>query len=387
MAKGWSSKAIQAEQVFTPRAPISERALFSGRIDQIKAIVDAITQPGCHAVLFGERGVGKTSLANVLASFVQRSRLHVPRVNCDARDTFSTLWKKFFEDLTITETRKGIGFTSTDEDVSRTVLDMLPETLTPDVVRRILEKLSIGNFLVPIFDEFDRIECPETSILMADTIKGLSDYAVDTTVIVIGVAESVDELIKEHQSIERALVQVPMPRMSGEEVSEIINNGLKRLTMRIDESERNNIVYLSQGLPYVTHLLSLNATLAAIARKSKVVKQDDVQQAILASLNNWQQSVKTAYYKATRSPQPGNIFRQVVLACALAGTDEFGFFSAANVRESLRVIVPDRDYGIPHFARHLTQLSGVDRGELLYRTGKKRQFRYRFSGPLIRSSP
>jgi hypothetical protein len=45
------------------------------------------------------------------------------------------------------------------------------------------------------------------------TIKTLSDNAssIKTTLILVGVADSVDELIGEHQSIERAIKQVPMP--------------------------------------------------------------------------------------------------------------------------------------------------------------------------------
>lgn len=56
----------QASAVFTPAVPISSDSLFAGRSTQISKLVDAINQRGQHAVLFGERGVGKTSLANVL---------------------------------------------------------------------------------------------------------------------------------------------------------------------------------------------------------------------------------------------------------------------------------------------------------------------------------
>lgn len=55
--------SMQAGQVFTPGSPVNERDLFSGRIEQIQSVLDAVTQRGYHAVLYGERGVGKTSLA------------------------------------------------------------------------------------------------------------------------------------------------------------------------------------------------------------------------------------------------------------------------------------------------------------------------------------
>ena len=386
MADAKFTLAFRAGQVFTPGAPISEQELFSGRIDQVNKIIDTISQPGYHAILYGERGVGKTSLSNVLSGFMQRvgTSFYFPRVNCDAGDTFTTLWKKLFQDITISETKSGIGFASDDVTVIRSLLEELPESLTPDDIRRSLSRLSGESFLVPIFDEFDRIGEAKTTTLMADTIKCLSDYGVGATIVVIGVADSVDELIEGHQSIERALVQIPMPRMSDDEVAQIIANGLNKLDMKIREPERRAIIDLSQGLPYVAHLLSLHATHSAIDRNSETVQREDLRNGIAKSLENWQQSIKTAYYNATKSQQPGNIFKEVVLACAFAENDDFGYFSAANVRDPLRQIIPDKEYDIPNYARHLKQLSGAERGNLLYRTGKKRGLRYRFHSPLMR---
>ena len=109
--------------------------------------------------------------------------------------------------------------------------------------------------LIVIFDEFDRVKSTEVITAMADTIKALSDNSVNATVLLIGVANSVKELIREHHSIERALVQIPMPRMSDDEIRTIIDKGLARLTMGIDDAAREDLVMFSQGVPYIAHLL------------------------------------------------------------------------------------------------------------------------------------
>lgn len=62
--------SMEASRVFTPAAPIDDRALFAGRTVQVVNVLDAVNQKGQHAIIFGDRGVGKTSLANVLASFL-----------------------------------------------------------------------------------------------------------------------------------------------------------------------------------------------------------------------------------------------------------------------------------------------------------------------------
>ena len=111
--------------------------------------------------------------------------------------------------------------------------------------------------LIVIFDEFDRIKNTEVITAMADTIKALSDNSVNATVLLIGVANSVNESIREHQSIERALVQIPMPRMSDDEIRTIVDKGLARLTMAIDDGAREDLVLFSQGVPYIAHLLCI----------------------------------------------------------------------------------------------------------------------------------
>jgi hypothetical protein len=145
------------------------------------------------------------------------------------------------------------------------------EPLTPDSVRRALQELSTMTKLIVIFDEFDRIKNTEVITAMADTIKALSDNSVNATVLIIGVADSVNDLIREHQSIERALVQIPMPRMSNEEIRSIIDKGLARLTMAIDDDAREDLVIFSQGLPYIAHLLCIFTCRAALASGRKTV--------------------------------------------------------------------------------------------------------------------
>lgn len=60
----WDVLEGEILDVFSPGAPIRERELFSGRLDQISQLLDAVRQNGKHAVIFGDPGVGKTSLAN-----------------------------------------------------------------------------------------------------------------------------------------------------------------------------------------------------------------------------------------------------------------------------------------------------------------------------------
>ena len=352
---------------------------------QVNNILRAVSQRGYHAILYGERGVGKTSLSNVLADFLRDAGQNylLPRVNCDSTDTFSSLWRKALQDMVISKRRQGIGFNAQDIETTQSVIDELPADITPDDVRRTLEELSKGIVLVVIFDEFDRVPDRAVTRAMADTIKALSDYSVNATILLIGVADSIDDLIEEHQSIERAIVQVAMPRMSADETKQIVKNGLARLRMEIDDSSLDEISSLSQGLPYVTHLLALQSVRAALEDKSLSIRNAHVEAGMRNALDQWQQSIKSAYYDATKSQQPDNIFKEVLLACALASMDDLGYFTAAAVRYPLNVITGGH-YDIPNFARHLKEFSEAGRGTILQRVGNVRRLRYRFRSPLMR---
>lgn len=375
--------AFSAGSVFTPGSPVNEKDLFAGRVEQTRNILDAVSQKGYHAVLYGERGVGKTSLSNIVSGMLRNASWIVPRVNCDGTDTFTSLWRKAFKDVSITTNKTGVGFVAKGEVSQNSFDTTLPDVLTPDDIRRALSNFGPGNNILVIFDEFDRLTNKQVAVLMADTIKSLSDYSVNATILLIGVADSVDELIVGHQSVERALIQIPMPRMSREEIEEILLKGFNRIGVGVQDDAMIELISLSQGLPYIAHLLSLHSVKAALNDQRLTVETQDVESGIKAALTQWQQSIVKSYYDATQSSQPGNIYKPVLLACALAETDDLGFFSAASVRTPLRVIT-DRDYDIPNFAQHLKNFSDEGRGGMLQRTGETRRIRYRFTSPLMR---
>jgi Cdc6-like AAA superfamily ATPase len=337
-------------------------------------------------VLYGDRGVGKTSLSNVLVEFLRDvgQDTFVVRVNCDVSDNYGSLWTKALRNVKLSIIRDSIGFTATPVQTTENALDLLPEQIAPDDVRLALEILSKDLNLVIIFDEFDRMRDKLSTTLMADTIKTLSDNAVDATILLIGVADSVDALIGEHQSIERALVQVKLPRMSQAEVEQIVKKGMSKLGLSATRDCLSEITSLSQGLPYVTHLLALHTSRAACSRRSILLTLDDVHRAVLTSVGQWQQSVITTYHKATLSHQPEHLYKEVLAACALAIPDTVGYFTAASVRDALRIIT-GRACEISKFSRHLTQFTKAERGAVLQQTGASRKVRFRFESPLVKT--
>jgi Cdc6-like AAA superfamily ATPase len=366
---------------FSPSAPIDQQALFAGRIPQFVEVINAVGQKGQHVILYGERGVGKTSLAKVISSFYQSqgAALVTVSVNCDATMDFSTMWRTALREVPVALGQSpGIGFTAQTSSVTNSLAALLPEVATPDEIRFLLQR--VGKTII-VFDELDRIRDEHVSALLADTIKNLSDHAVDTTLILVGVADSVNALIGEHLSVERALVQVQMPRMNQTELEEIVQKGAAKSGMTYDPVVSSRIATISQGLPHYVHLLALHAFRAAIERRSTRVELVDLRKAMERAVGHAQASTVTAYHKATASVRE-NLYAQVLLACALAGQDDLGYFAAADVREPMSRIMK-RAYDIPAFAQHLNAFCEEERGCILQKVGLRRGYRFRFVNPLM----
>ncbi len=237
----------------------------------------------------GERRVGKTSLANVLSDiFADRKleHLHSVGVNCTTNDDFRSIWRNVFHELHVD-------------------LDDQWADVSPEAVRYVLQGLQHRTLIV--IDEVDRLENDEALTLLSDTVKTLSDHSVGATLVLVGVADSVDELIGDHQSIERAVTQVPMPRMSNVELTGIVDKGLRRLRMTITDNAKTRIARLSEGLPHYTHLLSLHATQRAIMDDRSEVRDTDATTAIQTAVQKAQHTIRTAYQRATRSPRQDSL--------------------------------------------------------------------------------
>jgi len=72
---------------------------------------------------------------------------------------------------------------------------------------------------------------------------------VRATIVLVGVADDINTLVEEHQSVTRNLSEIKMPRMSKDELNEILSRRYARVGMTIDGDARWKIVTLSRAFP------------------------------------------------------------------------------------------------------------------------------------------
>ena len=367
---------------FSPNEPIAFPDLLRGRRLEIERALEAVNTTSMHAVVFGDRGVGKTSIALVTAALAQEISNPDGRraliASCSQGDDFSSIWTRVFEEILIAQ--RAAGFASEPSLIPGERLRIDPEqTRLPNSVRLVVEALP--NPTIVIIDEFDRVADETARALMAETIKLFADRGTDSTLVIVGVADDVADLMEAHRSIGRNLAEIQVDPLSQKELADIVTAGLGRAGMSWPETVPPHIARLCHGYPYYAHLIGRNAGRAALSGSRNFVELGDVDRAIDDTIQNSPQSLRSDYERAVASPQPVNLFREVLLACARAEKDPLGRFAAADVREPLREITGRDHYDIPHFQPHLRKFIDPSRGPVLRRLGKPRSYRYRFVDP------
>ena len=370
---------------FSPHSPINQARFFLGRRQQLREVVDTVRTPGLHATIFGERGVGKTSLASIAKEFLA-GVVGISRINCGETDSFGSVLRRSVGalQLSLVHAEPMVGFGERERSVVIDVASRLPgdETLLqPDDAAAMISELP--PYVVLIFDEFDRLPRAQTAAF-ADFVKSLSDRGAAATVILVGVAQDIDALILSHASVERCLRQIPLPRMPDDELGEIVSVGLTEAGFGLaSDAPRERILSVSQGFPHYTHLLTLYAARVALDDDRRTIEDADVLEGMRQASERAEQSHREAYYHAVTGTRKRDLWKEVVAACALAETDDRGFFPIRAAQEQLGIIL-GRPVQQQTLAYHMGNLTDPTRGSLLERTGPERRYRFRFRNPLMR---
>lgn len=372
-ATDWDALRFEANELFTPSAPIAIADLFAGRQSHIGRLVDVVSERGRHAIIYGEPGVGKTSIAQVLRYVipVRTSSIRYVRKAAFSSDDFSSLWLSVFRELSFIH-----------EGKQHVVSELYQNGITPADVVRELSMFSENDIPIIVIDEYNLVSDSSTSKLMAETIKAVSDAGLKATIVIVGISDNVSDLVAGHESIGRCSEEILMPRMTNDEMRDVIEGRIRRLGMNIEADAKWKIINLSKGLPAFAHGLGKAAVSAAIANRRKTIREADVDAAIDDILNSSWNTLRTEYEVATHSNQEKARYKQILTACALAQSDEIGYFIPKQVQEPLSAIL-HRPIGIDGFNDNLKDFTEPKRGKVLQRRGQARIYRYRFRNPAM----
>lgn len=317
-------------KIFTPSAPISNPLNFSGRYQQLEKISSFLNEKGQHAVIYGARGMGKTSLANVLQDIFPNHTFL--KTTCNRIDDYSSIWKKVLRKINIEGELKSTGF---KPEVQKIVQPLLLNDSTVADITLVEEILSgFPEKMVFVFDEFDSISSETTKAAMADTIKLFSDNFPNLKIIILGVAENVHQLLGHHPSVERCLLLINMGEMRKAEMEEIIQKGMGYLKLEMDDDFRNQIIMLSSGFPHYVHQLCYYCAESALLRKSGDINARDLEISIGKCVSNADFTLHMQLTNALGKTPEKNQFARLILACVVCA-ESSTLFSLQQIKEQL----------------------------------------------------
>lgn len=292
---------------FRPHAPIEDPSSFVGRTSELDRVREAISSPGLHVVVFGERGCGKTSLANVATSAVPRLQ-----VFCEENANFTTLLRDAalkYQALHPSE----VIFDAVSDSIQTRGVRLPASALTGNMF---LQLLIPNQALCIVFDELDRVVDRNLIASLAELAKNAATYHPNLTLVMVGANETADGLLAGHLSNFRNLRQVPLTKMSKPELNGILSRGETVLNLSFETKVKEEMIIMSDHMPYYLHLLATNCAKCALNRDSMQVSERDLRNGVQAAAADVDHSLRETYEFAAASQKGSHIYRRLIWAMA-----------------------------------------------------------------------
>jgi Cdc6-like AAA superfamily ATPase len=283
---------IRVRNAFTPAQPVVDGRMFAGRADLLGRMIQFVEDQRMHVVIFGERGVGKTSLIHMLSIAAREARYIVIYVSCGATSDFSETFRTVATEIPLLY-HNAVSPSSTTSHAGSTLADMFGSAkVTPRLFADNASKL-VGTRVIVVLDEFDRAESPEFRRDIAELIKTLSDMSARVQLVIAGVAADLVDLMEHVASIRRSVAGLHVPAMTEPEVREIIANGERTSGLVFEGPASDHVVAAACGSPYLTTLVCHLAGLIALDNGRMKVNLEDVANAVEAAMEDLRRRLPT----------------------------------------------------------------------------------------------
>ena len=275
---------LKLAEAFTPSNPITDRRMFAGRAEVLTKLISAIEGQRLHTIVYGERGIGKTSLLHVLGQAAAEARYLVVYISCGAASEFDETVRSIAEHIPLLF-HKDYGPTHEASEKGASFASLLPAGAVSVRAASELFAAVVGTRVLVLMDEFDRTNSVEFHRNMAEFMKNLSDRAVRVQFVISGAAANVSEFVSHIPGIRRNVFALQLPPMTADEIHDLIKNGEEASSVSFEPTAIEFIAQVTNGLPYVATLLSYHAGLAAADGARTVITPGDVSAAISEAMS------------------------------------------------------------------------------------------------------
>lgn len=406
----------QLVNAFVPAAGIDDPHRFAGRREEIESLTDALHVDGSVPLIYGQRGLGKSSVALQLTRIAQgdvellreldlealaleedqrfitffivctdatknlngilqlminamETAKHVKSQELEARyrlvdkKTRRQLSLKFFE----VETTKSYAQRIEALDTSKFSLQERVSHLT-DALTEIFDQPVLF-----VIDELDRI----------GPVRGLSSFLKAASspllkFVLVGIGTSHSELLRDHASLNRQLVPVKVPRMSPGELESIVERTEEYLagigeSLEFTPEFTEAVAKIASGFPWFVHVIGQAAVVSAVKESRTLIGLAQFNTAVNALTN-----VRFArqYYDMYLTAVRDSAQREYVLRLFATWHDEDVPTSAIYPRA--------RQLGVSNPSTYLGHLTRSECGPVLARSPHQSRALYRFTDEMFK---
>jgi Cdc6-like AAA superfamily ATPase len=300
--------------VLTPTTPIRSVEFLRGREKILEDIRRSFVQPGRHVFIHGDRGVGKTSLAQTAAIEHQSSSAAPIFIGCDNASTFYSIARNVAlklrpTDPSITKTTRGgkisAGWKSVLSAEAQQIIERgaIPDFRTIDDVIGAIGYLAEHHSQAPVIviDEFERITAASERMLFADFIKQVGDQSLPVKLIFCGIGSALGDLLDAHHSCYRYLTAIALDRLGYQPRLEIMEHAVSALGLKMEDTSAYRIAMISDGFPHYVHLITEKLLWEAFQDGDRVIttKPHHYTKAIGAAVIDIEPHLKAMYEKAS----------------------------------------------------------------------------------------
>ncbi|MBD5780828.1 hypothetical protein IEN85_15110 [Pelagicoccus sp. NFK12] len=399
----------QIENAFSPAKEIDDPQRFAGRKKFVEDSYYALISEGTNIAVIGNRGIGKTSLARQIINIAtgRNELLKKIKIETDQDLDFLSIYytcgkttethEHLLESLLTNRTclldwiydipkarraadkfkpKLNVGaFSLEGEKGSETTYESSVsnhgvETVFTNVVSAITEQGMTKDGVLFVIDEFDQIKNKQG---FATFLKALATNVPNVKFCIVGVAHDVQELIEEHESSDRLFAGgiIDLPSMSDAELEQIISDAEQSIDsyIRFDPNAKKELVRLSQGHPYMTHLIGKYVLRNAYRESGRDIGGPDIAKTLRAIAESGIDPIlESRYKKAVASSRQ----REIVLrALSDVQKDSVEIHTADAYKRAL-------DEGVDNPSQFVGHLVTEDYGAEIVKT-RERYYRFRDS--------
>lgn len=253
----------------TPSAHITTPERLYGREKKLLQIERAFNSSGRHVFIFGDRGVGKTSLG-MTAAFLHQDAAHEPvYVLCSESSTFADIVfaignnaLPLKERMELTGSNANVGVTlagvgATFQKGSSSMPNFAPPKDINEAcnIIRYLNERRTGQSVI-VIDELERLRDEGEKTKLAEFINSISSIQSSSKFILCGIGETVEELLGAHRSATRKLETIELERIRHDELWKIVSTVAQALHVTVDSRYLMRASILSDGFPHYVHLIA-----------------------------------------------------------------------------------------------------------------------------------